>query len=272
MSACEVLVPTSRAEGEYASSDRIKTLIVHRDFNVAENLRAALGEIPEYEVVADCVSGVEAAEAVLRHQPTILLLDVHVPRIEMLRGLLQDRRCPLVIYLVGAESPIFSQLTKSERELVFPDFETPKITEIAQRVKRQLSRGGRKRSRNLLSFFLGEPAVRQNERFAFKCGKKLVVLDMNEIVSIEADSGYSRVHTLTESYGVRYSLAELSSGLDVKTFYRISTSAVINVNAIRELSCGWGADKFVILKDGRTMQVTKPFASELKKSSTPLGA
>jgi two-component system, LytTR family, response regulator len=266
MSSSEVLVqPTSGADHQYLSQSKIAVLIVHRDVNAAERLRAGLSGISDYEVVADCVSGVEAAEAVLRHQPDVLLLDVHVPKMEMLKGLLQGRHSTLVAYLVTEESPAFNQFTRTERKLVFTESETSKITEMAGRIKRQLSRGGRKRSRNLLSFFLGEPAVGQNQRFAFKYGRKLVVLNANDIVSVESDGRYSRIQTLAESYSLRYSLLELAERLGSELFYRVSSSALVNVNAIRELSCGWGADKFVILKDGRSLRVTKSYGNELKK-------
>jgi len=62
----------------------IKTLIIHRDPLVADSIRTVLSLLPGYDVVADCVSGSEAVEAIARHNPQVILLDIQVPKVEML--------------------------------------------------------------------------------------------------------------------------------------------------------------------------------------------
>jgi two-component system LytT family response regulator len=265
MNSFAVLTETSRVVMADVSSSDIRLLVVHRNPNVAEEIRQHFTSRPEFEVVSDCVSGTEAAEVIQRLQPDVILLDVQVPQLEKLKELRGDRRGPVIFYLIGEESTILSQFKRTQRELLLTDPKNLDLAEIYGRMRRQLSRGGRRRSREMLSFFLGDMRIGRNRRFAFKNGKKLVVLDVDDVLSIESDGPKSRLHTANVVYSLRYSLAHMMSWVDPQIFHRISSSALVNVNAIRELSFGWGCAKFVVLKDGRTLQAAQSYSRELKR-------
>jgi len=243
----------------------IKTLIIHRDPLVADSIRNVLGLLSGYEVVADCVSGSEAVEAIARHNPQVILLDLQVPKVEMLGTQNLRKLNPLILFFVAPQSHLSTRLTKKESEFVLTKFGEEEGLRLAAEANRLFSVSARRKSQQVLRLFLGKPKNSRAGRFAFKSGRDLVVLDLNEIVSIESSENHSRVHTLVASYESRHSLASLAAGLNPKLFYRVSASAVVNVNFIRELSCAWGMEKFAVLQDGRQLRVTKAYGDHLKK-------
>jgi len=216
-------------------------------------------------VVADCVSGSEAVEAIARHNPQVILLDIQVPKVEMLGTQNLRKLNPLILFFVGPQSHLSTRLTRRESEFVLTKFGEEESLHFAARASRLFSVSARRKSQQVLSLFLGKPKNSRAGRLAFKSGRDLVVLDLNEIVSIESSENHSRVYTLVASYDSRHSLAALAAGLNPKLFYRVSASAVVNVNFIRELSCAWGTEKFAVLRDGRQLRVTKAYGDHLKK-------
>lgn len=55
-------------------------------------------------------------------------------------------------------------------------------------------------------------------------------VNVNDIIFIEADSCYSKIHTIGEQHFISKTLKELHEKIDSQLFYRISRSIIINLN------------------------------------------
>src|SRR5436305_422067 len=145
--------------GATLSSDEsaIKTLIIHRDPLVADSIRNVLGLLPGYEVVADCVSGSEAVEAIARHNPQVILLDIQVPKVEMLGTQNLRKLNPLILFFVGPQSHLSARLTRRESEFVLTKFGEEESLHFAAKASRLFSVSARRKSQQVLSPFLGKP-------------------------------------------------------------------------------------------------------------------
>jgi two-component system, NarL family, nitrate/nitrite response regulator NarL len=67
----------------------IRVVIADDHRMVLEALEQVLRLEPDVEVVATCIDGVEAVEAVRRHHPDVLVLDIRMPRLDGL-GVLRE--------------------------------------------------------------------------------------------------------------------------------------------------------------------------------------
>jgi DNA-binding NarL/FixJ family response regulator len=65
----------------------IRVLVVDDDPMVCAHLRTILGAAEDLDVVAEAYDGAEAVEAVLRHRPDVVLMDLHMPGVDGLTAI-----------------------------------------------------------------------------------------------------------------------------------------------------------------------------------------
>lgn len=228
-----------------------------------EALRDTLSHDANYEVVADCVSTIEAVEAIARHKPELVFVDAHIPRIELLGGKTESN--PLLVYLLEEGSSLVKRLRRSELTFVFQGSRTTDLAKLTARIKKQLSIERSKReSKGLLTILAGK-ADRRSQRFAFRHQGKVVVLGIKEILWIEAENGQSCVQCLSGRYPLKMSFKAAMSRLSPRVFLQVNGSTVVNINVVRELRLGRSAGRAIVLEGGQEFRVSKSGASELKK-------
>ncbi len=75
----------------------------------------------------------------------------------------------------------------------------------------------------------GEPAPERLSRLPVERNKTTILLELDEIVSIQADAHYTRIYDGRESYFCSYALSELEALLDPAQFLRVHRSHIINL-------------------------------------------
>lgn len=67
---------------EQRATGRIGVLLVDDDPMVGAFLRDMLGPVPDIQVLATALDGAEAVEAVIRHRPEVVLMDLRMPGVD----------------------------------------------------------------------------------------------------------------------------------------------------------------------------------------------
>ncbi|ASG22970.1 chemotaxis-specific protein-glutamate methyltransferase CheB [Nitrospirillum viridazoti] len=78
----------------------IRVVVAEDSPTLREYLVSILSGEPDIEVVAIAVDGVQAVEAVARHRPDVVTMDIHMPRLGGLaatRRIMEETPCPIVV-------------------------------------------------------------------------------------------------------------------------------------------------------------------------------
>ncbi|MDE1146516.1 MAG: chemotaxis-specific protein-glutamate methyltransferase CheB [Azospirillaceae bacterium] len=78
----------------------IRVVVAEDSPTLREYLVAILSAEPDIEVVAIAVDGLQAVEAVARHRPDVVTMDIHMPRLGGLaatRRIMEETPCPIVV-------------------------------------------------------------------------------------------------------------------------------------------------------------------------------
>jgi len=88
------------------------------------------------------------------------------------------------------------------------------------------------------------------------------VLKITDVVWIEAEDYYVRIHSKRGRHLVRASLASLEARLNPRDFIRAHRAAIVNVDEVREIQDKGGLG--LVLSDGTTVPVSRSRKSHVE--------
>lgn len=100
-------------------------------------------------------------------------------------------------------------------------------------------------------------------RLLIRTGGRQVLIDLNDVVRIEAQEKYVKLFTRSESYLHRESIQGLEKKLDPKEFTRVHRSHIVRLSHIREIAPWTRGEAVIILKNGDRIPVGRQFKSAL---------
>ena len=93
-------------------------------------------------------------------------------------------------------------------------------------------------------------------RLTVKTGDRVVILKTGDIDAIESAGNYVTVQSGKECHVLRETLSGLEAQLDPKKFLRISRSAIVNLDQVKELLPAFKGEHVVVLHNGKHLAMT----------------
>ena len=94
-------------------------------------------------------------------------------------------------------------------------------------------------------------------RFTLRTEGKFLVLNITEIDAIESAGNYVAIQTGKETYILRQTLSALEKQLDPSKFLRISRSAIVNLERVKELRPMFHGQYVITLHSGKRVTMTR---------------
>lgn len=208
----------------------IKVLIVEDDLVIANDLQDKL-ESAGHEVVAIARTCQQALAAVRRDAPDVAILDIHLEDstadgISTVTEILKYQTFPF-IYLTGHSEPDTIQRAKKTKPYAYL-LKPYKARELVLQV--ELAHSNHKKA---------EPRPGSDSLY-LPSNKGYELLLSQDVIFMQAEGAYVRVFLLHEKIPRVYSmpLGRLVEHFPDSNFYRISRSALINLNFLERLEVG----------------------------------
>jgi two-component system, LytTR family, response regulator len=217
------------------------------------------------DVVAECRTGDELATALGRVQPDVALLDIRMPGTDVFtvleREAARSRTLPAVIFATAFDSYAVRAFELNAVDYLVKPYTEERFAEGLRRVRsRQMSGPAADGLARVIRDLGSRP-----DRLLVPDGRKMVPLMLADIVWIQAEDDYARVHAGGRSYLITRTLKELESRLDPERFVRIHRGAMVQASHIKEVTVEGGSRYRVRLSDGTSVLVSRARAPELKK-------
>ncbi|MEZ5012941.1 MAG: LytTR family DNA-binding domain-containing protein [Chitinophagales bacterium] len=205
--------------------EKITALIIDDEEPGRRNLRAMLERYcPEIEVIGEGASAMEGKEKILALSPGAIFLDIHMPELNGFDMLSSLNTIDFAIVFVTAHKDYGIQAVKSGAT----DYILKPIVvkELQQAVLKIVDYHGQKQATD----------TNRPERITLSHTKGFTIVDMKDIVRLEADNNYTRVYTIeNKMYVVSKPLKAFEDSLHGDIFFRVHRSHIINLNHVREL-------------------------------------
>lgn len=259
----------------------IRVLIVDDEVLARQNIEALLRNDAEVEIIAQCANGQEAVEAIRQHRPDLVFLDVQMPGMNGLEVLAQLRGefIPQVVFVTAYDQFALQAFEVRAVDYLLKPFNRARFAEAIARAKTAVRRYDHdtlvRRINDVMQALqrhqaaAPEAAARpvereEDERLCLRCDGEIHMLVPADIIWVESDGDYVRLHSTDKSRYVRLPLQKLIERLSPRHFLRIHRSTVVNLRHLKKASPALYGEYNVELDNGIKLRVSRTYVQELK--------
>jgi two-component system LytT family response regulator len=240
----------------------VRVLIVDDEPLARERVRSLLAREADVEIVAECADGGEAVKAVRELKPDVMLLDIQMPELDgfgVLRELGTD--LPVVIFVTAFDEHAVKAFEVHALDYLLKPFKPARLRQALDRARRQLSGSGDAGTVDRILSLLEQQREQAKQawltRIPVRTGDRVRFVKTEDLDWIEASGNYVILHAGKEKHTIRETLGTLEGRLSPKHFQRLSRSAVVNLDRVREVQPLFHGEHVAILTDGTRINMTR---------------
>jgi two-component system, LytTR family, response regulator len=249
---------------------KIRTLIVDDEPLARERLRKLLEEEADIEIVGECADGKDALATAESERPDLLFLDVQMPELDgfgVVAGL-QGDPLPAVVFVTAYDRFALKAFEVHALDYLLKPFDRARFQTALERARklvqqRQSGDLSRRLSSLITDLKVDKPEPKFLDRLAIKSEGRVLFFKLDEIDWIEAADNYVSIHIGPETHLHRETMSSLETKLPPARFLRISRSAIVHIERIKEMQPMFHGDYIVILKNGTRLSLSRNYRDKL---------
>ncbi len=245
----------------------LRTVTVDDEPLALKRLKRLLLENPDVELAQECSSGAEALEAVQRHRPNLLILDVEMPAMNGFALVAALKALPIVpmpelIFKTAYPNFSLKAFEVAALDYLLKPTSRERLNESLTRVRMRLCKAPEDGPVPQIHSWLKRIPIRKGDRTIF--------IETERIHWIEAASNYVLVHAEGTSEIIRDTLGAFEKRLCPEQFTRINRSAIVRHSSIRQLRANASHEHFAQLVSGEELAITRGLKGLLQRMAKGL--
>jgi two-component system LytT family response regulator len=238
-------------------------LIVDDEPLARDLLRTLLAAEPDVVVIGEHGNGEDATAAIRSERPDLLFLDVQMPGrngFELLAAL-ESRDMPAVVFVTAFDQYAVKAFAVHALDYLLKPFDDQRLAGAVERVRQQLRRVNRDEESQRVLALLDDLRSAQTYRdhLVIRTTGRAVLQPVREIEWIEAAGKHVQVHAGGLSHTMRETMGQLEEVLNPRRFIRVSRSAIVHIDRIREIQVGFNGDYVIQLRGGARVPTTRGY-------------
>ncbi len=244
----------------------LRVLVVDDERLAREKVRRLLELEPDVTIVGECGSGAEAVSVLRSEKVDLVFLDIQMPGLsgfDVLREVGAEA-LPHVIFVTAHDEFAVQAFEVQALDYLLKPFDSARFREALSRVRKR----GAGELQQQVTALLAQIGAREAyaERMLVKGAGRLSFVRVDEIDWIEAADNYVRLHSGREEHLLRETMNGVESRLDPQRFVRVHRSAIVNVDAVKEIQPMFHGDYEVLLRTGKLVPVGRNYREKLLRT------
>ena len=244
-----------------AQGKRWRALIVDDEELARHIVREMLQSHPEIDIAAECANGMEAVKAVAEHKPTLIFLDVQMPKLTGFD----------VLELIGTDVPVI--FVTAYDEYAMRAFDVHAVDYLLKPIGRERFEAALDRAKSRLGEKMPAPlelaaaarAPRQFlERLVVKEGTKVTLIPVGKLDYAEAQDDYVALASLGRKHLKQQTIASLEACLNPDNFVRIHRSYIVNLERVVRIEPYGKESRIAVLSSGARLPVSRAGYARLR--------
>ena len=231
------------------------------------DLKDMLGRLwPELVVCAEAEDGIEALQALEKHRPEILFLDIQMPGLSGLEVARQASGKCHVVFVTAFSEYAIAAFEQGAVDYVMKPLSPTRLATTVTRLKEKVA-SVPANLEGLVKALAAHLECRKEYLRWITASQNddLRLITVEEVCYFKADNKYTLVVTPQQESLIRRPIKELVQELDPAVFWQIHRGTVINVNAIAGVHRDMSGQLRVKLKERKeTLPVSDPYVHLFK--------
>jgi two-component system LytT family response regulator len=248
---------------------KLRVLIADDEPLSRQRLRRFVRSEPGIELVAECVTGMEAVNGIREKSPDLAFLDVKMPELDAFGVVeaLSGAPRPAIVFVTAHDQFAVRAFEANAVDYLLKPFDRERFQTALRRVRERLRSSVSQQSNPSLLNLQAEvrPHIKTLERLTIKSNGRISVVKTAEIDWICAADNYVELHVGNTTHLLRTTITALASQLSPNRFVRISRSHLINLERIQEMRSKPHGDYLILLHNGITLTGTRNYRQNLAR-------
>lgn len=233
---------------------KLRTIIVDDEAPARLKVKQYLKDNVDVEIVGEADNGADAVKEIEKKDPDLVILDIQMPEMDGFEVVNALSKSPLIIFATAYDQYAIKAFEVHSIDYLLKPFSKSRLKDALERAKGLVKKDFEAKIEDLLKAV--EREKKYLTRISVRKAKRIIFLDVQDIVWIGAEETLNFVYTKENRYLVNYTLAELEENLDPDLFFRIHRSSLINLNYISEVLPWFAGQYKVVMKDRAKTELT----------------
>src|SRR5262245_18379298 len=228
------------------------TIILDDEPPARKRISDLLRDEKDFLITAHCGDGIEAQAEIIKSRPDLIFLDIQMP------GLTGFDLCeswpgnyePAIIFVTAYSEHAVRAFGVNAVDYLLKPFTKDRFRQALGKARQFL------KNRSLLQ--QKEPQINALRRLVLKDSSRLVFLKPAEIDWVEAEGNYLVIHVGKTNHCIRGTMAAMAEQLSSDRFARVSRSAIVSLDKVREVVPTGDGHHEIVLTDGQRVRMTRP--------------
>lgn len=240
----------------------LRVVIIDDEPLARRRLIRLLKDAPDVSVVGAYGDGESAVQALEGVEPDVLLLDVRLPGLDGLAVLdaLHPGKRPAVIFVTAYDKYAVPAFEREAVDYLLKPVDGERLRAAVERARRRLARPGSSELTRAHGVLVNGRPV---ERLLVMTRGRGVFVRVADVEWIEAQGNAVQLHAAGAVHRLRGPLSRLLKRLDPERFRRVSRSAVVNVDRVKEIQPWFHGDGVIVLESGRKVRLSRRYRREM---------
>ena len=256
--------PASGADKPPAPRARTSPIgaVIVDDEELARGLvREMLRPHADVRILAECSNGFEAVKAVTDLKPSLLFLDIQMPKLDGFEVLELVGRDIAVIFTTAYDTYAMRAFDAHAVDYLLKPFSADRFEKALERARQRL---GEKTPDPVELAAAARPPEQFLQRIVVKDGPAVHVIPVDRLDYAEAQDDYVALKSDKKSYLKQQTISSLETMLDPARFIRIHRSHIVNLDRVAKIEAYTKDSKIAVLRDGTQLPVSRAGYARLK--------
>ena len=244
----------------------LKVIIIDDEPPARELLKEHLSKIKNVEVVDECADGYEALKSIRQHHPDVVLLDIHMPKLNGFELLEVLETLPFVIFITAYDQYAIKAFEAGAIDYLLKPASLERLEKALQKVTENAKTGAEKNTQKLdqLKSQSGKHEE-EGKRIVVKNGNAIRMVATDDIQYLEAYDDYVKLHLSHEFLLKKQTMNYFEEVLDPAQFVRVHRSFILQLKELNKIEALDKDSYIAILKSGVKLPVSRNGYEKLKK-------
>jgi two-component system LytT family response regulator len=254
--------------------NKLRALIIDDEPLARQRIRHLARDISNLEIIAECANAPDGLAAIRRDAPHLLFLDIQMPEMDgfQLLSEIPTDQLPAIVFTTAYDKHALRAFETHALDYLLKPIQPDRFQAAVARAREHLDNKQASATVHGLLALLAEkqssnpPSQKPKylSRLTIKNEDKVIIVKTGDIDFIESAGNYVALHSGRDAHILRETLNALESQLDPEQFLRVSRSAIVNLDRVKELQPMFKGEHIIVLQTGQRLTMSRSLLRDLE--------